>query len=359
MARPIAYSPALETPEPDEAETSAGLRKELHTILETTASDYGHAVRSVHAKGHALVDARLEVLDDLPPELAQGLFAAPGRYDAILRFSTNPGDILTDKISVPRGVAIKIIGVEGDRLPGSEDSRAQDWVMINAPVFAATTAKKFLGNLKLLTKTTDRAEGAKVALSAVLRWTEKAIEAVGGESATLKTLGGAPHVHPLGEQYFTATAFRYGDHVAKLSLVPVSPSLTRFTGEEIAIDGRDDALREEIDAGFDQGGTWELRVQLCTDADAMPIEDATVEWDQTVSPYVTVARLTAAPQATWTGDASVDREDTLSFSPWHGLAAHQPLGRINRVRKPAYEMSADFRARVNGCPMHEPAVLAG
>jgi hypothetical protein len=44
----------------------------------------------------------------------------------------------------------------------------------------------------------------------------------------------------------------------------------------------------------------------------------------------------------------------MSFSPWHGLAAHRPLGSINRVRKPAYEMSSGFRAAHGGCPMHEP-----
>ncbi len=108
----------------------------------------------------------------------------------------------------------------------------------------------------------------------------------------------------------------------------------------------------------EQGGTWELRVQLCTDLKAMPIEDPTVPWDEEQSPWRTVATLTADPQPAWEHGSSERTEDALSFSPWHGLAAHQPLGGVNRARKAAYQYSADYRGRVNGCPIHEPQALA-
>jgi hypothetical protein len=44
--------------------------------------------------------------------------------------------------------------------------------------------------------------------------------------------------------------------------------------------------------------------------------------------------------------AAVD--DGMSFSPWHGIAAHRPLGSIMRVRKMAYEMGRRFRAEKSG-----------
>lgn len=53
--------------------------------METTSEHYGHAVRSVHAKSHGILEAELTVLPDLPPELAQGMFAVPGVYQAVLR----------------------------------------------------------------------------------------------------------------------------------------------------------------------------------------------------------------------------------------------------------------------------------
>jgi hypothetical protein len=122
-ADPIPYSPAVETPEPGEAETTAELIETLRGISETTYKDGGHALRSVHAKSHGLLEGQLEVLDGLPPRLAQGLFARPGTYPAVLRISTIPGDILDDSITVPRGLAIKVMGVEGERLPGSNPPR--------------------------------------------------------------------------------------------------------------------------------------------------------------------------------------------------------------------------------------------
>ena len=44
----------------------------------------------------------------------------------------------------------------------------------------------------------------------------------------------------------------------------------------------------------------------------------------------------------------------MSFSPWHGLAAHRPLGSVTRARRMAYPVSAGFRVERNGCPIHEP-----
>ena len=127
---PICYSPGVEEVQPDEQETIAGLNQSFDTILETTAADYGHAVRSVHAKAHAILEGRLAVHGDLPPELAQGLFARPGEHKAYMRISTNAGDILDDAISLPRGLAMKVLDVQGPRLPGA-DGTPQDFLMVN------------------------------------------------------------------------------------------------------------------------------------------------------------------------------------------------------------------------------------
>jgi catalase len=357
---PVRFDPMVETIQPDEAEVIDQLNQSFQSILDTTSQDYGHAVRAVHAKAHGIARGTLTIAEGLPPELAQGLFAAPGRYEAIIRISTNPGDILDDSIGLPRGLALKVLGVEGERLPGSEDDTTQDFVMANAPVFAAPDAKAFAKNLKLLAATTDKAEGAKKMLSAVLRAFEATLETVGLESATLKQMGGAPNVHPLGETYFSQTPFRYGDHIAKFQLAPVSPALTRLTGEIVSTSGRADALRQavnEVLAG--QGGDWELRVQLNRDLDAMPVEDATKEWQQEDSPFQTVATLHIPPQPSWAEDGgSHAADDALSYSIWHGIASHRPLGNINRARRDTYAHSAGFRGQFNGCPVHQPRTLA-
>ncbi|RFU49703.1 catalase family protein [Paraburkholderia sp. DHOC27] len=351
--RPLPFDSTFEQIPEDEAETTRELVDAMRGILETTSEDYQHGVRSVHAKSHGLLDGELMVLDDLPAELAQGVFARAGTHKVVMRLSTNPGDILDDSVSTPRGLAIKIADVEGERLPGSESERTQDFVMINAPAFTAATPKAFLTSLKLLARTTDRAPTGKKVLSAVLRGAEKVVEAVGGESGTLKSLGGHAETHILGETFYTVVPFLYGPYFAKLSVVPVSPELTALTDAPLDVNGHPNALRDAVNEFFaTQGGTWEVRVQLATDIEKMPVEDASVKWPEEDSPYVTVARLHVAPQPAWTESRSAAIDDGLSFSPWHGLAAHRPIGGVMRARKPAYEMSSEFRGRVNGCPVH-------
>lgn len=352
MQPAVRYSPRVETASPDETDTIRDLIDVLQDIMQVTAKEYGHAVRSVHAKSHGIIRAELDVLDGLPDELAQGLFAVPGRYPAILRLSTNPGDILHDSISVPRGVGLKIMHVSGERLPGAE-GETQDFVMVNGPIFTTADPAAFLKNLKLLSKTTERAEWAKRALSAVLRGTERALETVGLESGTIKSLGGAPNVHPLGETYYSQTPFRYGNYIAKFSLVPISATLTQHSGEIVDTKGKPDAIGQAVDDAMRAGqAVWELRVQLCRDLDQMPVEDPTKRWDEDISPYFAVARLTANPQSTASDDHV---ENEMRFSPWTGLAAHRPLGAINRARRDAYLASAEYRAAFNGCPIHEPS----
>ncbi|WBO23838.1 catalase family protein [Sphingomonas abietis] len=358
MTHAVRYEPSVERVVPDEAETVRGLEEQFKIILDTTSKDYGHAVRSVHAKGHGIARGTFIIHDGLPPALAQGIFATPGEHEAIFRLSTNAGDILDDAIDLPRGLALKILGVDGPRLTGSDGDTTQDFVMVNGPAFAAPTPKAFLANLKMLAKTTDKAEGGKKLLSSLLRAAETVVEAVGGESSMLTTLGGAKPVHPLGATYYSQTPFRYGDHIAKFALVPVSPVLKDLEDATINAHGRPDAIRENVrQALIEQGGTWEFRVQLCTDLETMPIEDATVIWDEDASPFVTVATLDVSPQISWQDGVSQKTEDQLAFSPWHGVAAHQPLGGVNRARRESYQFSAGYRAKFNGCPMHEPRAL--
>ncbi|MCM8732673.1 catalase family protein [Azospirillum sp. A1-3] len=355
-AKPLPYAPSVENPGPDETRIFEELAETMLSISAKTFEDSGHANRSVHAKSHGLLIGRLDVLDDLLAELAQGLFARAESYPAILRLSTTPGDILPDSVSTPRGLAVKVLGVSGDRMPGSEDEATQDFVMANAPVFSAPDAKQFLKTLKLLAATTDRAETAKKALSAGLRAAERVVVAFSGESATLKTLGGHPETHILGETFYSQAALRFGDHIAKLQIVPVSPELTALAGAALTVNGKPNGLREAVVEFFrDNEAVWELRAQLRTDEERMPVEDASVLWPEELSPYRAVARLIVPAQTAWSEERSRAGDDRLSFSPWHGLAAHRPLGSIMRARRLAYDRSAEFRMDRNGCPMQEPS----
>jgi hypothetical protein len=358
LVNPLRYDASFEKPEDDEAATTTRMIDTLHSMAQTMADHTGHAMRAVHAKNHGLLRGDLRVHPSLPPQLAQGLFARPGSYPVLIRLSTPPAEELPDNVSLPRGMAVKVIGVHGERLPGSEADTTQDFVLLEGPTFGRPDAKHFLKDLKLVAVTTDKSPGGKQFLSALLRGTEAVIEAVGGESAKLKGLGGHPQTHPLGETYFTQLPLLYGDYMAKLSVAPVSPALTALQAELLDMKGKPDAMREAV-AGFFANAAapaeWEVRVQLCTDIERMPIEDASVTWPEDESPYIAVARIIVAPQ-TVAGEQQLHAaDDRLAFSPWHGITAHRPLGSVMRVRQAVYAASSGFRAERNGCPVHEPA----
>jgi len=353
--RPVPYAPACEVPEDEEQVTTFDLKDTMHGISVKTFQDSGHAIRSVHAKTHGLLVGELTVLDGLPAAYAQGLFGQAGRYPVVIRLSTTPGDILSDDVSTPRGLSMKVVGVPGARVEGSEDAVTQDFVLVNGPVFNAPNAKKFLGSAKLLASTTDKVPNLKRAFSAVARGAEKAIEAVGGESVVLKALGGHPETNPLGETYYSQVPILFGDYMAKVSVAPVSQSLKDLKDAPVDLKDKPDGLRDAVVDYFgSEKGEWELRIQLCTDLDKMPIEDASVEWPEDLSPYVPVARLRVAPQQAWSEERAKKIDEGMQFNPWHALAAHRPLGSIMRVRKEVYAMSKRFRAERNGVEIAEP-----
>lgn len=354
-SNPQPYNDSLEVIEKDEPETARALAETMISIARKTFEDSGHAIRSVHAKSHGILHGSFEVLPALPPVLAQGLFAQPATYGAVMRLSTTPGDLLHDSVSTPRGIALKVLGVSGDHLDGEQDSTTQDFIAVNGKQFNASSAKAFLKNLKLLAATTDRASWLKELASKTLRGVEGVIEAVGGESAAVKALGGQPEVHILGESFFGQLPIRYGDYVAKIAIIPSNADLRALTDTHLDVDDDPDALRNAVSEYFaEHDAVWEFQVQLCSSASEMPIEDAAAVWDEAKSPFVTVARLTARSQKSWDGQATEDENDSLGFRPWNALVAHRPLGSIMRMRKLAYKQSQDFRSQRNPIHVQEP-----
>jgi hypothetical protein len=355
---PLRFDLSFETIPEDEGETQRGLTEAMLDIQRKTHDDTGYAHRAVHAKAHGYVRARFEVLADLPRELAQGLFASPASYDAILRFSTTPGDVLHDGVSTPRGAALKVLGVPGPRLPGSENETTQNYVLGNSPSFQIGTAKGFLRQLKPLAASTGHAEPIKKIISAVTRTAEAALEMVGGKSATLTTLAGQAKTHLLGDSFFSQAALLHGDYLAKVALSPVSSELVALSESPIDTSGRPDAIRETVQDYFRTcSAVWELRVQLATDIGAMPVEDAAVMWPEDESPYLPVARITAIPQDTWADAMREAVEDRMAFNPWTGLAAHRPLGSIMRARRPAYAAARAYRSQGNRAEISEPSAM--
>ncbi len=362
----LSYSPGVEQPAPDEHVTFDELSRTMQHITRHMATRYRHAYRPVHAKSHGILVGTLEVLPNLPEPLAQGLFAQPKSYPVIMRFSTNPGDMLADNVSSPRGLALKVLNVEGDKTANHEGGTTQDFVCISANAFGAPDPKGFLEQIKLFDKNLDTPENVKHAVSVAARATNAVLKAVHLPSATLEGIG-APATHILGESFSTVAPLRYGAYVAKIGFAPGNDVLKKLTGESVDLGADYNALEEMIKKFFrHETGVWDVKAQLALapdDANAeekdkdFPVEKADKEWPEEKSPWQTVARITVTPQDTYSDSRQTFVDERLSFSPWHALEAHRPLGGIMRSRLKAYEEAIKYRVQRNDRERAEPASI--
>ena len=322
----------------------------IEQILQTGRERRGKALPDVHAKGHGCAKGKFKVLPNLPEELAQGLFRHPNTYDAVVRFSNGSGQLNPDSKPDARGMAVKVIGVEGEKLLADEkNAQTQDFVMVDHPVFIVGTVEHYLRVEQVLAAAGDSQLVQALGLAFTGDWDVPRHIAELLRAGQIATHSAANLV---SNTYYSMAPIRFGQYVAKYRMEPVQdgvhalkPSLTKPGPEE-------DALRLLLEETLRQQEVqFNFQVQLRTSEHTMPVEDATVEWPESESPYRTVATFRILKQ-----DIAPLREagNDLSFTVWHALADHRPLGGINRVRRAAYRTSSVWRHQKAGKERKEP-----
>lgn len=360
---PIPYSKDLERISPDEDKLIGRIVKVLHWNNNYEFRKNKHAIRDAHAKSHGILRGELTVHDDLPKELRQGLFANPGKtYSVIARLSSTSGAIRSDQLRGVRGLGIKVLGVDGEReatgLPG-EPTTNQDFVLVTHREFPFAGARDYCWKgmplAWLLTLLPDWLLG-------LVSNVASAAQQVGLRLPAALALFTLPNNHILGETFYSSAPLRYGDHVAKICYAPLSESVKALEGVPVPRAAGYDAHRDMVVQFFESNSAeYELRVQLCTDPETMPIEDARVEWPATASAYRGVATIRFDHHDNQNPDSPGRRDygdEVLSFNSWRTLKDHRPLGSINRLKKQVYEASSNFRHEKNHVPRIEPKDIA-
>ena len=144
----IKYTPDIEIADPrfDETPQAVIAKTEQYITGSVTSEGTGRAVRDAHAKGYGLVRAEVDILDRLPTEYAQGIYAKPGRHDALIRFSNGSPHAGADaRLGGATGLALKMFGIDGSTLLEDEpDTHTFDYANINAPIFFYNTIEHYL-----------------------------------------------------------------------------------------------------------------------------------------------------------------------------------------------------------------------
>ncbi|MFC9131488.1 LodA/GoxA family CTQ-dependent oxidase [Streptomyces sp. NPDC057099] len=292
-------------------------------------------LRPVFVKYHGTARGVLTVAADLPPELCIGFLKAArdqqGGLTAWVRFSS---DILPDRPDFRRtlGMGIKLFGVPGPKLLEDESrTDTQDLILQNHDVFFVDTAR-------------DMCE---------FQQDPVAYQNAHPETRSILQAMRKPEESTLTARYWGVLPYAFGaDRHVKYVLAPVSCP----HGDPQAAPPDEDPsfmrgdLRHRLAAGE---AAFDLLVQFRTDPDRMPLDRATVRWEESLSAPVRVARLTLHQQDVRARGQDAYGEN-LAYNPWHSLAEHRPVGSVADARKVVYRASAARRRDANGIPVAEP-----
>jgi Catalase len=342
--------------------------------------------RDQHAKQHGCVRAWFIVGKDQGDALRQGLFQQEKVYEAWIRFSN--GAQRDDRKPDAHGMAVKLMGVEGAKVLISErDATTHDFVMVDHPTFFIRDAAEYARFSDVLLK----AKGKKssrlydalgffvsgparglltLALLSLFQWRIPTF-------LRLIKFASKRIANPVTTRYWSTTPYKLGETCMKFSAVPAEfpggppvegpgdlsyhalaeflrPAVVARSLTTLPSGTSRDYLREALARTLAlQGAVFLFQVQLFKDDKTTPIDDPTVEWPEDAAPFQTVARIWI-PKQTFDTSAQIAFGENLSFTPWHAIRAHEPLGEINNVRKDVYTKLSALRHRLNAVLEREP-----
>ncbi|MEY4065028.1 MAG: hypothetical protein RIR26_1236 [Pseudomonadota bacterium] len=327
----------------DEREQTKAAVDQALAIVEKDRQKSGISVRDPHSKAFGCVRGKFTIEKNIPFDYAAGILReeyekdSNGRiittypvFPAWVRFSSaNPGTPGPDNRPSGLGMAIKLMNVPGKKLLESESTaQTQDFVMVNNPVFPTANISEYLSaqrNPLLFALTHPR---AGLILAGLLR---------------------KKNADPAEVRYWSMTAFRYEERGMKYSAVPCAEPQTPMPENP-----SETYLRDNLESHLKtRSACFNFMVQIYISPELTPIEDPTIEWKESDSPFVKVATLDI-PIQEFRSSKQQEFCENLSFTPWHSIQDFRPIGNLNRVRKRVYEAVAAQRRKNNGVQAKEP-----
>lgn len=306
-------------------------------------------MRDVHSKTHGCLKANFIVPDNVDRRFRFGLFAKPKSYHAWIRFSSGNAHPQRDSEKDARGMAIKVMGVEGKKLledDGVPPASTQDFPLMNATQFFIRDINEYAEFTDYLSSGLDNRARYGYFLGGYplpnpFKWHLREMR------LALKTLK-APPDSLLNTQFYSVSAFKLGPQLnVKYSARPCKEASAADVSHSDP-----NFLRLEMASRLKSGAAcFDFMVQPQVQGKNMPVEDTTVEWSEDDSPFVPVARLEIPSQQF---EQYNNYCEDLSFNPWHSLPEHKPIGVMNRIRKATYLEVSRYRRQMNGIPLCEP-----
>ena len=327
------------------------------------------ALRDAHPKHHGCVRAELIVERDHNPELARfrhGVFAQPGHtYPCWVRFS-NALKERHDLAPDARGMAVKLMNVKASA------SGTQDFLMVSHHSFFARDAEEFVDFPATVFDTKFKARAWMRVIGFFINLRRRRLH-LRGLIALFSSL--KPTWNPLAMKYSSQVPYKLGP--AQLMKYSVRPHekrplqrvlgiwlralaylvVSNFGGMKKSHNMLREALLDRLhraDASFD----------FCVQVRDIPVDalekdrienDAVVRWDEHEFPLRKVAEIRVLRlEDDFDEDVMMAIGQHLSFTPWHNVPDHEPVGSINAARRIVYERISTLRHELNRKRRREP-----
>lgn len=296
----------------------------------------GNTKRDAHAKCIGLLKAYFIVDKNLPDEYKVGIFNEYKTYPAIIRVSNSNPKIKSDKYRDFRGFSIKVLNVHGNKCT-KDEKYTQDFLFINNEIMPIGTLKLFHDVIYYTTKLNPIILGTKFIFN-------------GNFKAIFNSLKNMKHeTSPLDVKYYSTTPYMFGDKKVKYALIPKSIYKSTLP-KKLTPNYLTDNMQKHLKSNE---GVFDFMIQIQTNDNEMPLNDASVKWDEKKSPFIKLGQI-KIPAQVFTTRQRYDLAEILSFSPGHSLLDHRPIGDINIARIKIYEEMSKFRHNRNKKDLFEP-----
>ncbi|SDP02527.1 hypothetical protein [Afipia sp. GAS231] len=348
----VTESDADRDPAREKADIEAIVEKSLLMQANAAAKQQRSLCRGTHAKG-VCARAQFEVFDliigrepALARRLAQGLFAKPDAYPAVVRFANADASVNSDFKPDVRSLSFSVgLAREDTEGPDAKPSR-QDFSMQNATTLPINDSPAFLATISVMTASNP----VRALWSLPFRDKLRVVRTL-----ALAEIQARQAIKPYQQlRYWSTVPFRHGPtDVVKFSAIPLLDNPARPLQK-----GNPKGLQDELARHLKEDGKmsgFDFAVQFL-DVERMTywgkhceadfwIENASVEWNAAEAPFHTVARLTLLPSS----QLSPEEGEAVYFDvTGNATPDSTPVGSINRARWPAEVASRKARAHAGG-----------
>jgi hypothetical protein len=293
----------------------------IHHRRERTRAKGAQLTRAWHLKIHGCLKGQLTVDEDLPTEKRIGVFSIAKPQDVWMRVTNinQPADDVVDL----RGLAIKVLGVPGQKKMPDERFDGQDFLMNDTKVHFVDTPEEVIRASEITDGSPKRFGDAFLLIKMATR---------GKKQLTLpNTL--------LAHEYHSRAPFRFGqEHIIRYFVRTCSstPDAAQIPSDTPPKDRLTVDFRNRAKSGV----CLEFMAQFRSAANSKKwLDDLVTPWEDTP---VKLATIQFPPQDT---AANATTCETLTYDPLHTIPAHEGVGIMNTGREWIYRASREAASK--------------